>query len=216
MSNLSPMTRTLLIILVFTALLAGGSGCSTLRTTDPPQTATEQFLMTIAAAEAVDRLNFEALRGRRVYFDDQFVDTSQKKFLVAEVRAKALRDGAQIVRNISDAEAIVEIRSAGVGIDRYEFLLGIPAIFLTQATSGTSGSSAPPLVTPELAIVKNIEQRGFASIAYVAYWNNTGELVASSGPFVGRTLREDWWILGYGPRTVGDIPPAQRNENASE
>ena len=39
----------------------------------------------------------------------------------------------------------------------------------------------------------------------------SGELVDSSGPFVGRTLREDWWILGFGPRTIGDIPPAQRN-----
>jgi len=28
---------------------------------------------------------------------------------------------------------------------------------------------------------------------------------------VGRSQREDFWILGFGPRTVGDIPPAKRD-----
>ena len=25
-------------------------------------------------------------------------------------------------------------------------------------------------------------------------------------------MREDWWFLGFGPRTIGDIPPAENHE----
>ena len=61
-----------------------------------------------------------------------------------------------------------------------------------------------------MAIVKNTKQQGFAGIAYVAYWADTGEVVSSSGPFIGRTIRDDWWILGAGPKTSGNIPPAEK------
>ena len=44
----------------------------------------------------------------------------------------------------------------------------------------------------------------------MAYVAKTGELIAASGPFVGRTQREDFWIFGTGPRTLGDIPPVER------
>ena len=63
------------------------------------------------------------------------------------------------------------------------------------------------LITPELAISKKIKQVGFASVAYVAYWADTGEVVASSGPTIGKTYREDWWFLGFGPKSTGNIPP---------
>jgi len=46
-------------------------------------------------------------------------------------------------------------------------------------------------------------------VAYIAYWADSGEVVAASGPFVGRTIRDDYWFFGYGPRTIGNIPPAQ-------
>ena len=119
--------RTIVSLAILLIVCASGTGCATIRTTDPPRTATEQFL------------------------------------------------------------------------------LGIPALYLPQATSSTV-----PIATPELAIIKSTKQRGYASVAYVAYWADTGEVVAHSGPFIGRTTREDWWILGTGPRTVGDIPPAEK------
>jgi hypothetical protein len=65
------------------------------------------------------------------------------------------------------------------------------------------------VATPELAIVKTTRQKGYASIAYIAYWADTGEVIASSGPFVGRTYREDLWIFGAGPRTTGNIAPTK-------
>ena len=106
-----------------------------------------------------------------------------------------------------EAEIIVEMRSGGIGIDRLENLIGLPA----------SRSPAPSPVHPpmfpfprlKLQLYKNTRQRGFASISIVAYRAKTGELLTSSGPYIGRTIRDDFWILGAGPRTVGNVPTTQ-------
>lgn len=190
-------------------LLLGAGGCATIRTTDPPRTATEQFLLSGAAARAIEQLSSESLRDRKVFIDTTFLGSSQTAneyaFLIGELRAKLLLSGIRLVPKREEAQVLLELRSGGLGIDRLEFLLGIPSLYLPQATQSTV-----PIATPELAIVKSTKQRGYASVAYVAYWADTGEVVAHSGPFIGRTVREDWWILGTGPRTIGNIPPAQK------
>ena len=199
------------MLLALCALAVGTGGCATIRTTDPPRTATEQFLLSGAAARAIEQLSSESLRDRRVFLDTTYLGSSQTAneyaFLVGELRAKLLLSGIRLVPKREEAQILVELRSGGLGIDRLEFLLGIPALYLPQASSGTAGA---PVATPELAIIKSTKQRGFASVAYVAYWADTGEVVAHSGPFIGRTVREDWWIFGTGPRTVGNIPPAEK------
>ncbi len=192
-------------------LFLGGlsTGCATIRTTDPPRTATEQFLLSGAASRAIDQLSSESLRDRRVFIDTTYLGSAQTAneyaFLVGELRAKLLLSGIRLVPKREEAQVLLELRSGGLGIDRLEYLLGIPALYLPQ-----SGTTSVPVATPELAIVKSTKQRGYASVAYVAYWADTGEVVAHSGPFIGRTVREDWWIFGTGPRTVGNIPPAEK------
>jgi hypothetical protein len=202
---------TVSLLLALCALVATTGGCATIRTTDPPRTATEQFLLSGAASRAIDQLSSESLRDRRVFLDTAYLGSSQTAneyaFLVGELRAKLLLSGIRLVPKREEAQVLVELRSGGLGIDRLEFLLGIPALYMPQASASSSGV---PLATPELAIVKSTKQRGFASVAYVAYWADTGEVVAHSGPFIGRTVREDWWIFGTGPRTVGNIPPAEK------
>jgi hypothetical protein len=178
-------------------------GCANVRITDPAKTATEQFLLSTAASKAVSLLSFEAISGRKIYLDTTYFSPAEKDFVISEFRAKMLLSGISIVPKREEAEIIVEIRSGGVSIDRYESLFGIPS--LTAPTSVTA--NAMTLVTPEIAITKKIRQVGFASVSYVAYWADTGEVVASSGPAVGKSNRVDWWLFGFGPSTIGDIPP---------
>jgi uncharacterized protein DUF6655 len=202
----------------FIFLLA--AACTTIRVTDPPTTADQEFLMTGAAESAVAQLSVEALRGRAVYIDTAWlIPTTQQVsglggsldrqpslehlFLIGELRAKLLKSGVRLVSR-DRAEVVLEIRSGALSVNRQEFLLGVPATAIPSAA--TSGL---PVTTPDLSLLKSTKQYGWASVAFVAYWANTGELVAVSGPFVGRTAREDIWILGTGPRTLGNIPPAQ-------
>lgn len=183
-------------------------GCATQRVTNPERTATEQFLLSQAVTEAVEPLSFEALHGRRVYVDDRFFGAPEKAFVLGELRARLLLAGVQIAQSEPQAEIVLEVRSAGIGIDRYDSLLGIPSFGAPgSATSAASGVPTVGIVTPELAIMKETKQVSFASIAYVAYWADTGEVAASSGPSVGRAYRDDWWLFGFGPRTIGTIPP---------
>ena len=197
--------RTLALALT----LFAAQGCATIRVTDPPRTATELFLLSGATTEAVAQLSADALRDRLVWVETQFLSDAREtslelSFLVGDLRAKLLQSGVRIVEKRDQAEIILEVRSGGVSVDRLEFLLGIPGAYIPWAAGSV------PLATPELSIIKSTRQNGFASVAFVAYVAKTGELIASSGPFVGRTKREDFWIFGTGPRTVGDIPPVER------
>ena len=188
--------------LILALLLAG---CSNLRVTDPKRTATEQYLMSVAAMKAIEQLSFDALRGRQVFIDTQYLASEEQAFLLGEMRARCLEHGLQLVPRRDDAQVVLEVRSAAVGIDRKDFLVGLPSFVLSAGGDGSLGSTVPVL-TPELAFVKNIEQKGFATVAFVAYWTATGEIVASSPSLTGQTLRDDWWFFGFGPRTVGSIP----------
>ncbi len=131
----------------------------------------------------------------------------EQAFVIGEFRAKLMQAGVQVVRAIGDAQVVLEVRSSGVGIDRDDYLLGLPPIQFTPGASGTV-----PLVTPELAVVKNRYQVGVAGVSYVAYWRKTGEIVASSGPYIGRSSRDDWWFFGVGPRSTGNIPTVYVDE----
>ncbi len=195
-----------LVGIIAAVFVAGG--CANLRVTDPSRTATEQFLLSQAAIQAVEPLSFEALHGRKVFVDDTYFAASEKEFVLGELRAKLLMSGVQLSPKAEGAEIIFELRSGGVGIDRYESLLGIPSIgAAAAAASASAGVPVASIVTPEVAITKEIRQIAFASVAYVAFWADTGEVVASSEPSIGRAYREDWWLFGFGPRTLGTVPP---------
>ena len=198
--------------LVCMLLASALCGCATQRVTDPPRTATEQFLLSEAAIQAVAPLSFEVLHGRRVFVDDRFFTSTERSFVLGELRAKLLLSGVQLAADQKEAEIVVEVRSPGIGIDRYDSIIGIPSIGATSgATSAAAGVPLGGFVTPEIALVKETRQVSFAGIAYVAYWVDTGEVVASSGPSIGKAYRDDWWVLGFGPRTIGTIPPVDHH-----
>jgi hypothetical protein len=210
---------TPVVILFLAGLLLFGPGCATVRVTDPAETATQEFLESQATRLAIQQVIVDQLRDRRVYVDTSFLTTVRENsdslsfkqtpqlylYLVAELRAKLLLNGVRLVDKPEKAEIVVEPRTGGISVDHEEFLLGLPNI-----TVPTEGVADVPFTTPEIAILKSTKQFGFASVAFVAYWHDTGELVTSSGPYVGRTAREDIWIFGLGPKTVGNIAPAQK------
>jgi len=214
-----PSCRAIIVLAV--ASLAGiylAGGCATIRTTDPAETADQLFLESEATRLAVAHISADQLRDRKVFVDTTYLSTLRENtqdlsfrqvpqqflFLVAELRAKLLLSGARMVDRREDAEIIVEARSGGISVNREDYLLG-----LANVTIPTEGVASIPFTTPELALLKSTKQYGFASVAIVAYWRDTGEIVTSSGPFIGRTERKDYWVFGYALTPVGNIPPTQ-------
>jgi hypothetical protein len=208
-------------------LLCLAGGCATIRVTDPPQTADEQFLLTTAADQAISQLSLDALRGRAVWVTSEYAFSTTRPFeqsfltdevrvpqfesayTIAALRARLLQLGSRLPPRRDDADVILEVRTGALSINRIDFLLGLSA-FAVPSTGGSSSSNAFAFVSNQnLALFQNIKQQGYASIAVVAYWKNTGELLALSGPFIGRTFRYDYFILGYALPAVGNIPPTQ-------
>jgi hypothetical protein len=218
--GLIPLPRLLLAFKTTLILLLIGwivAGCASIRVTDPDHTADELYLENVASKLAVDQVSATVLRDRRVYVDMTYITastqpTDQQQYLVGELRAKLLLSGVRLMANRKDAEIIIELRSQGTSVNHIDFLLGLPQSSIGgYFTGGFAGE------TPELAIVKRTQQHGFSSVAFIAYWADTGEVVAASGPFVGRTYRDDYWFCGLGPRTLGNVPPAEPSpEDASD
>ena len=201
-------------------------GCATIRVTDSPQTADQQFLLTEAATKAVAQLSMDPLRGRSVWvlteyafsttqpYDQSFFTNQIRSpsfevaFMIGELRARLLQAGARLARSQEEAEVVLEVRTGALAINRVDFLLGLSAFSVLPGSSNSSSSSALGVATSSnLALFQSIKQNGFASVAIVAYWRNTGELLAISGPFVGRTHRYDYLLFGYQLPVQGDIPP---------
>jgi hypothetical protein len=194
-------------VLWFAVVAVGG--CATIRVTDPEHTADELYLENVASKLAVDQISADVLRARKVYLDSSYLTSAtqpsdQQQYLIGELRAKLLKTGVQLMPSRGQAEIVMEVRSQGISVDHIEFLLGLPPSSVGGIfTGGIAGT------TPELAIIKRTQQHGFSSVAYIAYFADTGVVVASSGPFVGRTIRDDYWFFGYGPQTIGNVPPAE-------
>ncbi len=223
-STRRPPTRVLTALTPLLLLCALGTGCAEIRVTDSPRTADEQFLLNEASIRAVDGLSVAALRDYKLFVDPTYLSGSplsiagqpdtyslspnppnvDQAFLLGEIRNKLLVSGARVVDDRKDADIVVEVRAAANGINKLQYLFGIP-----QIGGGANVTGSVPIIIPEIAFYKNLRQRGFTSVSLTARWSDTGELVQASGPSVGQTFRNDYWFFGIGPRTVGDIPPAQ-------
>jgi hypothetical protein len=115
-------------------------------------------------------LSFDALFGRKVFIDSTHSAPAEREFVLAEFRAELFHAGAEISENLNDTEIVLEVRSSGVGIDRYGNLLGVPSLTAPSGVaSGAEGAAASAIITPELAITKNIKQVAYANVSYVAY-----------------------------------------------
>ncbi|MEM6562131.1 MAG: DUF6655 family protein [Planctomycetota bacterium] len=197
---------------LLTLALVAGVGCSTIRTTNPPRTATELFLLNVATERAVESLSFPELRDRQVFVSAEYVygrsePSQEQSYLMGELRAKLLASGARLVNQRDEAEIVAEVRVQSLGIDRLEYIFGLPAIATASDDLAGEGNA---VVIPEIAFLRNLRQKGFSALAVVTYWRDGGELVSSTPVVLGKTSREDFWIFGVGPQTVGDIPPADQ------
>jgi hypothetical protein len=173
-------------VALFSILLS--SGCA-LRYTDPSRTATEQYLLSFPTISAVNELQLTLLQGRQVFLETAYCDRIDKEFLTGFLRSKILSAGAGLVDKREEAQIVLEVTSPGVGIDKHEFLLGMPAIAVPLPTGQTFG-------LPELPLIKRVRQNGVSGVMITAYDRETGGVLYSHGPSIGDAWKIDWTILG--------------------
>lgn len=195
------------VALLFLLILAG---CGEGRITDPPRTATEQFIISTAAEGAVEKITLTPLAGHRIYVDATRLlaedpQRNERQYMAAMLRQALLQSGGKLVNERDAADIIVELRSGGLSIDQYAFFIGIPGELLGPAVSGTA---AGPLYVPQkdIALVRNARQWGFGGLTLLAYWRESGDLLTFAGPHVGTSHVERWRFFLLGGRTVSDVP----------
>ena len=69
-------------------LLLCGPGCATIRVTDPPRTATEQFLMSQAVTSALEQLNLAGLRDRKIWLETGYLTGAEQVIVNGEIRQR--------------------------------------------------------------------------------------------------------------------------------
>ena len=107
-------------------------------------------MLSYAAMDAASKLDFRPVRGRTVFLDETYYEFMDKGFVIGEIRSRILSSGARLANKKELAEVVLEVRSAGLGIDKREILVGIPAI-------GVPAPTAQAVTLPELALVRNVK-----------------------------------------------------------
>ncbi len=155
------------------------SGCTSLETSNPARTATEQLLISTAAERAAMRLNPGLPVGSKIFIDSSNFEGVDSKNAIAIIRGRLVRSGLNMVNEKSAADVIVEIRAGALSIDRRSALVGIPSFSLPLPLASA------PLTLPELALYSETDQAGVAQFALTAYDAKTGALrgVAQSPQF---------------------------------
>jgi hypothetical protein len=183
--------------IVFALALAG---CGTTRMTDTKRAGSEMLLVSQAVDHAVARIDFSALEGKTVYFEDKYIDGgADEGYLASSLRQSLLTHGALLKDKKADAAYVVEARSGGLGTDRHSLLIGSPQITLPSITA------IPITSIPEIALMKKTDQRGVAKLAVYAYHRESGRALWASGVIEAGSDLKDTWVFGAGPFSRGSI-----------
>ena len=176
------------------ALLTLLTGCATSTHSNTARTAKEQLLISNAVDQALDSVDFSSFYGQKVFFEEKYLDGTDKAYVNGSVRHRLLANGATLASSADDAEVILEARSGGIGTDMTETFYGVPEVVV------------PGMLTiPELKAATRNSQKGTAKLAFVAYDAKTKHVLGSGGTSLAVSDYNDWSLLGIGPFKTGTV-----------
>lgn len=190
-------------------LLIVGSGCTQTGLTKPARSATEQLLISTAADEALEKLDFTFVNGRKVFVDRAFFESSDKDYVLGAIRSYVSRSGGLLVSKIEEAQVVIEPRSGALSIDSSSSIVGIP-----QSTAPLPLAGAVQI--PEMALFKSEKQYSIAKLALLAYDQTSRAHIRSSGPHVGRANIKYYKFLGFISYTKTTLPERQRKRKSEQ
>ncbi|MBC7353530.1 MAG: hypothetical protein H5U08_14305 [Thermogutta sp.] len=188
--------------LVLAVICACTVGCGTTKWTETRRTATEQLLISDSMDQAVGRLDFRALSGKKVYLDDTYLkDVVDANYLISSLRQQLLAHGAILRDKKEEADYVVEVRSGAVGTDMHSVLVGVPQVNLPSVVTAVG----LPTALPEIPLIKKTQQSAVTKILLFAYNRKTGRPLWQSGAVLAKSDASDVWIFGAGPFQKGTI-----------
>jgi hypothetical protein len=170
-------------------------GCATSKTSNTARTATEQLLLSNAIDQSLNKVDFTAMHGRRVFLDASFLDGVDKQYVVASLRHHLLYNGVHLAAAADKADVILEPRSGAIGTDTTESYYGIPGISLPGGL----------FTLPEIKLITRTNQNATAKIGLAAYDAGEKSIVGGGGISIAQAKHNNWHVLGVGPFTTGTI-----------
>ncbi len=185
------------------ALVIVAPGCiGSIRETTTARTATEMLLVSTAAERALVEYDVAHLSGKRVFVDHQYFESIDKPFVLSALRDHLAEGGVTLMDKVkgeegegpeANAELVLELRNASLGIWDGDFVLGIPQLPVS------SGYGLPPVLLPPLYAFRRFSQQGWAKFEFWTYDPQTMAHIHRSGPLWGSAYYNQWWWFGIGP-----------------
>jgi hypothetical protein len=187
--------------LILAALALGA--CTTVRETSPQRSATEQLLISTAVDRAIAAVHLEIPPGTKVFVDAAQLDGSDGKYAAGEMKDRLLRNGANLVNDRGEADAVVEVRAGALSIDDKQTLVGIDSF---DAPVPFAGQAAK---IPQIALYKDRVRQGVAKIAAFGYSTSDGRLIDSTDPAFGYSHQHERTVLFFFSWRSTDLPQEQ-------
>jgi hypothetical protein len=163
--------------------------CTSVRTTEPPRSATEERLTSAAIDRAAERLADQMPAHLKIFLDTAALDGPDAHYAAAEVTDRLLRRGLRLASVKTDADAVVVVRSGVMSDDDKTTLIGTPSLAVPFFPIGNL------LTLPEIDFYKRTHTRGIAEFAATGFDPKTGKLVVSTDPEFGFSSKTQWVVF---------------------
>ena len=169
-------------------------GCTSTKTSNTARTGTEQLLISNAVDQALGKVDFSQLAGKRVLVEEKYLDSIDKGYIISSIRHHVVHAGGQLTAKPEEADIILELRSGGVGTDTSDAFLGVPGI------------SLPGMITlPDLKLVTRTRQSAFAKLGIVAIDAKSQHEMGAGGVSLAMSDDNNWYVMGVGPYRQGTM-----------
>ena len=165
----------------------------------------EQLLLSTAADRAVADADLSSLKGTTAYVDTTHFEATDKGYVIVALRDSLGATGALLAPDQKAAEAVVEVGSGALALDRSDFLFGIPSIPIPIPGIGM-------FKTPEISLFKTISQKGVAKLRLFAREQKSGKQLLSTGPKAYSFVRTGRAPTTWPPTCEGPTTAARDRE----
>ena len=196
-SFLGVCTKTGYLCMAFLALMGlVFSGCSTSpKTTDTPRSTMEQLLLSQSLERTLSSASIPFSPGEPVSVEAVGL-TDDKEFAKSIVEEWLRKKGLQV--GTEAPKYLVRVILQAFGTDNSETFFGVPPI----------QSTIIPFATPELAIYKDVQQRGYVRLNLEVSDKKTGSLIALSPVFEEEVYYNQYvWLFLFSYKSTDILPP---------